>query len=77
MIAELRAAREAAEANLPVTETGRFAGLSGGVVFDQSDETDVRDFLAYLAADGVEDLRIAFVDAYAQWVVDGAPAVTD
>ncbi len=73
MIGELRVAVEAAEENLPVIEAGRFAGMSGGAVFETSGAEEVLAFLAYVAADGVRDLEIAFVDAYAQWVIEGAP----
>ena len=31
------------------------------------------DFLDYLLASGSRDARFAFVDAYAQWAIDGAP----
>lgn len=73
LIAELRATASAAAESLPVAETGRFAGLDGGVLFETSDERDVTDFLAYLAAEGVERAQLTFVDAYAQWALDGAP----
>lgn len=73
LIGELRAAASAAESSLPVAEAGRFAGLSGGVLFESSDEQDVRDFLAFLVREGVSDVRLTFVDAYAQWALDGAP----
>ncbi len=73
LIQELRDAAEAAEEALPTIESGRFAGLSGSALFETSGEGEVRDFLAFLAADGVHDARLTFVDAYAQWAVDGAP----
>jgi tetratricopeptide (TPR) repeat protein len=73
LIGELRAAASAAETSLPVAEEGRFAGLSGGVLFESSDERDVRDFLAFLVREGLSDVRLTFVDAYAQWALDGAP----
>ena len=73
LIGELRAAASAAESSLPVAQEGRFAGLSGGVLFESSDEQDVRDFLAFLVREGVSDVRLTFVDAYAQWALDGAP----
>lgn len=74
LVQELRSAAEAAEETLPVVEEGRFAGLSGGTLFETSDAEDVRDFLAFLAADGVSEARLVFVDAYAQWALEGAPA---
>ncbi len=71
MIAELRSAIEAAEANLPRIEGGRFDGLTGGPLFENSTAEDVEAFLAYLADDGARDFRVAFVDAYAQWALEG------
>lgn len=73
LIAELRATVGAAEESLPVVEEGRFAGLGGGVLFETSDENDIMDFLAFLADEGVRDAQLTFVDAYAQWALDGAP----
>jgi hypothetical protein len=73
LVQELRDAAEAAEETLPVVESGRFAGLSGGALFETSDARDVRDFLAFLVGDGVAEARLTFVDAYAQWALDGAP----
>jgi hypothetical protein len=74
LVQELRDAAGAAEETLPVVEEGRFAGLSGGTLFETSDAQDVRDFLAFLVADGVGEARLTFVDAYAQWALEGAPA---
>jgi tetratricopeptide (TPR) repeat protein len=74
LIDELRGAASAAEETLPTIESGRFAGLSGGVLFETSDESDVRDFLSFLVEDGLAEARLTFVDAYAQWALDGAPS---
>lgn len=73
LIDELRAAADAAEESLPTVESGRFAGLSGSVLFERSDARDVRDFLAFLAAEQTSEVRATFVDVYAQWALDGAP----
>ncbi|MDZ7708094.1 MAG: tetratricopeptide repeat protein [Trueperaceae bacterium] len=73
LIDELRAAAEAAEESLPTAESGRFAGLSGATLFETSDDRDVRDFLAFLAAEQTSEVRATFVDVYAQWALDGAP----
>ncbi len=73
LVAELRAAAVVAEEVLPVAEGGRFAGLSGGEVFESSSERDVRDFLAYVLAEGAADTSFTFVDGYAEWVLQGAP----
>ena len=71
--AELEGTAEAAEEALPAVETGRFAGQSGGEVFAGSSAEDVEDFLTFILSGGAEGSRFHFVDAYAQWVVDGAP----
>lgn len=73
LVQELHASANAADEALPGVEQGRFAGLSGGALFEQSDARDVRAFLAYLAAQDVSDTRLTFVDAYAQWALEGAP----
>ncbi len=73
LVAELRAAAALADDALPVAETGRFAGLGGAEVFLQSDADDVRDFVDHLLDSGARYTTFAFVDAYAQWVLDGAP----
>ncbi|HEX7039671.1 MAG TPA: tetratricopeptide repeat protein [Trueperaceae bacterium] len=73
LVAELRYAADAAEEALPTVETGRFQGMSGGELFRSSTAEDVEAFLAYVLASGSRDARFAFVDAYAQWALDGAP----
>ncbi len=73
LMAELRYAADAAEEALPTVETGRFQGMSGGELFTSSTAQDVQDFLDYVLASGSRDARFAFVDAYAQWALDGAP----
>ncbi|MDR9392176.1 MAG: tetratricopeptide repeat protein, partial [Trueperaceae bacterium] len=72
LVGALRGAVTAAEETLPVVETGPFEGLSGGALFEASDADDVRTFLAWLADADTEDVRLSFVDAYAQWALDGA-----
>jgi hypothetical protein len=72
LIQELRATADAAEESLPTAQEGRFSGLSGGVLFETSDEVDVRDFLAFLVREGVASTRLTFVDGYAQWALEGA-----
>lgn len=73
LLRELQVAAPAAGDVLPTIEEGRFAGLDGGEAFAASGPDDVADFLAHLIASGARDASFAFVDAYAQWVVDGAP----
>lgn len=73
LVEELRQAAEAAEGALPEITEGRFAGMGGGEAFERSDAGDVRDFLRFLADEGVADVSLTFVDAYAQWLMDGAP----
>lgn len=74
LVQELRATADAAEGALPAIEGGRFAGMSGGEAFRASEPDAVRDFLAYLAASDIQSGRFTFVDAYAQWLLDGTPA---
>lgn len=74
LVTELRRSAAAAEEALPLAEQGRFAGLSGGEVFEASSAQDVEDFLAYLLAQGTEQAGFTFVDAYAQWALEGAPS---
>jgi len=73
LLAELRFAADAAEEALPTVEVGRFQGMSGGELFTEATAQDVEDFLEYLLMSGSRDARFAFVDAYAQWALDGAP----
>ncbi|MEJ2287700.1 MAG: hypothetical protein P8Y02_03465, partial [Deinococcales bacterium] len=74
LVQELRATADQAEQALPKATSGRFQGLSGSQVFQQSTARDVTDFLQYLLASGAHDTSFTFVDAYAQWVLDGTPA---
>jgi len=74
LVQELRATASEAEQALPKADSGRFKGLSGSQVFQQSTQQDVEDFLAYLLASDAHDTSFTFVDAYAQWVLDGTPA---
>jgi tetratricopeptide (TPR) repeat protein len=73
LVAELRDAAPLAEGAMPAATMGRFNGLSGGAVFLASTDADVRDFVDYLLDSGARYATFAFVDAYAQWVLDGAP----
>jgi tetratricopeptide (TPR) repeat protein len=75
LVQELQLAAPAAGDVLPTIEAGRFAGLDGGEAFAVSGPDDVADFLAHLLASDARDSSFAFVDAYAQWIVDGAPEV--
>lgn len=73
LVRELRATAGAAESALPQVDGGRFDGMTGGEAFEVSTPADVRDFLTYLAASDMQGGRFTFVDAYAQWVLDGTP----
>ena len=73
LLQELQATADLAEQALPNVEAGRFAGLTGGQVFWGSTEQDVADFLGYVLLSEARDSRFSFVDAYAQWALDGAP----
>ena len=75
MLDELAASATAAEEALPVVEQGRFEGLGGGELFTTSTASDVIDFIEYMLASGSRNARFVFVDAYAQWALDGAPPV--
>lgn len=76
LLTELQRSAAAAEEALPVAEQGRFAGMSGGEVFQKSSAQDVEDFLAYLLVQGTEQVGFTFVDAYAQWALEGAPSAS-
>ena len=79
LLSELRNNAEAARDALPDISAGRFEGLSGDALFNQSSAQDVRDFLAFLLeqqsvqSEQEGDLSVSFVDAYAQWALEGAP----
>jgi tetratricopeptide (TPR) repeat protein len=73
LVSELRAVASIAEEVLPVSTDGRFAGLSGGAVFAASGEAEVVDFIEHLLASGARQTTFVLADAYAQWVLDGAP----
>lgn len=74
LVQELRATANEAEQALPEATAGRFKGLTGSQVFQRSTSQDVADFLTYLLASRAQDTSFTFVDAYAQWVLDGTPA---
>lgn len=71
---ELNLAEAAADEVLPLISSGRFAGLSGGAAFSASTEADLRDFISYIAHPDLQGSSFVFVDTYAQWVLEGAPA---
>jgi tetratricopeptide (TPR) repeat protein len=73
LLAELRNAASAADEVLPSAEEGRFSGQTGGEVFRNSTEADVADFVRYMATPQLRDAAFVFVEAYAQWALDGAP----
>lgn len=74
LLTELSSNAEAAQDALPEVTTGRFEGLGGAELFNQSSVQDVRDFLTFLLAQQSEgELSVSFVDAYAQWALEGAP----
>lgn len=73
LLDELAASATAAEEALPEVTQGRFEGLSGGALFTTSTAEDVNDFLEYVLGSDSSNARFAFVDAYAQWALDGAP----
>jgi len=75
LLQELRLTAGAAQEALPEVEVGRFAGKQGGALFRDSTADDVRDFLNFvLAQAGLANSNFTFVDLYAQWALDGAPA---
>ncbi len=74
LVDELRASMDVAEQALPAITGGRFDGLGGAELFRSSSTQDVADFLDYLLASGARDTTFSFVDGYAQWAIDGAPA---
>ena len=74
LVSELQATADAAKEALPMIEEGRFAGQDGGEVFAGSTEEDVRVFLGFLLSGNTSDATFHFVDAYAQWAVDGGAA---
>ena len=74
LLVELANSASAADEALPEVTTGRFEGLGGAELFTSSSADDVNDFLEYILASGSRNARFAFVDAYAQWALDGAPA---
>lgn len=74
LLEELRMTADQAEEALPLVENGPFEGFSGGELFEQSSAEDVRIFLDYLLLQGsTSDAEFSFVDAYAQWALEGAP----
>lgn len=73
LLGEIAGAVAAAEQALPRIERGSFAGLSGGEAFSAVERADVERFLAHLLASDARSARFVFVDAFAQWLLDGAP----
>lgn len=75
LVSELRQTAEIAAEALPTVETGRFEGFSGEQLFLESESADVSDFLQYLlASPSTNNADFNFVEAYAQWALDGAPS---
>ncbi|MBS3933001.1 MAG: tetratricopeptide repeat protein [Truepera sp.] len=75
LLQELRLTAAAAQEALPEVTVGRFAGKQGGALFRESTADDVHDFLGFvLAQAGLANSSFTFVDLYAQWALDGAPA---
>lgn len=59
---------------IPYVDGGRFAGLTGGEAFAQTSESDVLDFLTWLAdSPDYYEHQVMFVDVYADWVINGTP----
>jgi hypothetical protein len=73
LAAELQSVASIAEEVLPVSIEGRFAGLSGATIFGAVGETEVVAFLEHLLASGARQATFVLADAFAQWVLDGAP----
>jgi tetratricopeptide (TPR) repeat protein len=73
LLSELQSSADAAEEALPVVDTGRFEGQSGGELFRNATAQDIREFLVFLLISGAEDSTLSFVDSYAQWALQGAP----
>ncbi len=73
LVRELQRAAPTADEVLPRIESGRFEGSTGGEAFTESGPEEVLAFLRYLLDSGARATSFAFVDAYAQWVVEGAP----
>ena len=73
LLGELRQVAPAAEDAVPEIGIGRFEGLGGGALFETSSDGDIRDFLNYLVVGVDRGADLTFVDAYAQWALEGAP----
>ncbi|HEX7021418.1 MAG TPA: hypothetical protein VF171_01080, partial [Trueperaceae bacterium] len=74
LLEELRTTAPSAGQVLPEITRGRFQGLGGQELFETSNAQDVRAFLNYLLArTDTGSQAVTFVDAYAQWALDGAP----
>jgi tetratricopeptide (TPR) repeat protein len=74
LLAELARTADAAEGALPVIESGRFEGQGGGQLFRESIASDIEDFVTFLLRQGTAEASFTFVDAYAQWALEGAPS---
>lgn len=77
LLRELQSSADIADEALPPIEAGRFANMTGGELFQSSTASDVRDFLRYLLASGTRDSSFVFVEAYAQWALEGAPSAEE
>jgi len=54
---------------LPVVEFGRFEGLDGAELFEQSTLNDIEDFVRFLLS---ANTSFSFIDFFAQWALNGA-----
>ncbi len=75
LVQELHGNAEVAEGAIPQVETGRFAGMSGGKLFTEATKDDVKDALGFLLSSDAKQSEFLFVEAFAQWALDGAPLV--
>lgn len=77
LLLQLQQSASAADDALPPVTQGRFSGQTGGQVFRNSTAADVQDFIAFMISPELRDATFAFVEAYAQWALDGAPQAED
>jgi len=57
---------------LPVVELGRFEGLDGSELFNETTLIDIEDFVRFMLTTETADVSFNFIDAFAQWALDGA-----
>ncbi len=70
--AELVTHADIAKDAMPVVEFGRFEGLDGSELFNQATTADIEDFVRFLLASETAEISFPFIDAFAQWALDGA-----